>query len=827
VAQDIITNLFSKLQFVFYKEYTPKSQISSTMFNNRILRDRPKMNQEPRIEQKRWNSSNEQKVRQKWEIIDTNNNQNNRQLMPFVIDTPPPYPSGRPWHIGAAAHYAQIDMIARTARMSGFNVLFPIGIDRNGLPIEIYTEKKYKISMKKTDRRKFLELCKNALDELEQEMIEIMKLIGLSADFKNYYRTDSSKFRALTQSTFIELWNRGMIYIANRPNNFCPDCGTTIADAEIIYEEVSTKLVYMKFRIKDESSNVIVASTRPELLFACQAVIVNPKDKRYENIVGKRLILPLFNKEVPVYAHHSARPEFGTGAVMVCSYGDQNDILLFRELGLKEIAATDVSGRTTTAAESYAKLPIQEARARIISDLKTRDFLEKTENIMHRTPLCERSRTPVEIIPLQDYYLKQIEYIPELKQLAGQLKFYPEIHRQILMNWLDSVATDWPISRRRYYGTEIPIWYCLNCQYPNLPPPGKYYRPWEEQPPFDKCANCDGRKFIGEDRTFDTWMDSSLTTLYIGKYGGDGTVQNNLYPSSIRPQAKDIIRTWLYYSMLRCVQLTNKLPWSKAWIMGFGVDERGEKMSKSKGNVMDPMPIIQRYGADAFRFWSASESSLGQDFRCSEQKIAVAKNFLSKLWNVARFVSSFDSISEKPHTIAPSDKWMLGELQRLVEECKKGYSEFNFFIPANAIREFTWNVFAAHYIEMVKWRAYLEESSDLRRSTIYTLHKCMTTILTLLAPICPYITEEIWTTMYSRESIHLRRLPEIMEDYHDYSSYTTSIMNFNSMVWNKKKSYRSPETGKSLSLKDPIDLTVPKDLSLFEEDLKMMHNIKR
>ncbi len=798
------------------------------MFNNRILRDTLRLNRTHRIEEKRWNSANEVKIRQKWDSARIENTIITRGQVPFVIDTPPPYPSGRPWHIGAAAHYAQIDMIARSARMSGFNVLFPIGIDRNGLPIEIYTEKKYKIRMRKTDRRKFLELCKSALDELEQEMIEIMKSIGLSADFKNYYRTDSSKFRALTQSTFIDLWNREMIYIANRPNNLCPDCGTTIADAEIVYEEVPTKLVYMNFRTKDETKGIVVASTRPELLFACQAVIVNPNDDRYTEIIGKRVSIPLFDKQVPVYAHHSARPEFGTGAVMVCSYGDQNDVSLFRELGLKEIVATDIYGRTTAEAGHYASLSIQEARARVISDLKTNGFLQKTEDIMHRTPLCERSKTPVEIVPLQDYYLKQIEYVPQLKQLAAHLRFYPDIHRQILMNWLDSIATDWPISRRRYYGTEIPIWYCVNCNYPNLPPPGKYYRPWEEDPPFDKCTSCGAGKFVGEDRTFDTWMDSSLTPIYISKYGESEGISHP-YPSSIRPQAKDIVRTWLYYSMLRCIQLTGKLPWSKAWIMGFGVDERGEKMSKSRGNVMDPSPIINTYGADAFRFWSASECNLGYDFRCSEQKISIAKNFLSKLWNVARFISTFDNLTEKPTALAPSDMWLLGELQKLVEECKKGYSDFNFFIPSNAIREFTWNVFAAHYIEMVKWRAYLDDSSQSRLSAIYTLHVSMTTILTLLAPICPYITEEIWTIMYSNvnESIHFCKLPEVEGDYAKYSKYTQLIINFNSMVWNRKKSYVSPETGKPLSLKDPIELAIPENLLLFEEDLMMMHNIRR
>ena len=347
------------------------------MFNNRnrILGNTLALSRIHRIEEKRWNSNNESKIRQKWENAGIDITPNSGEQFPFVIDTPPPYPSGRPWHIGAVAHYSQIDMIARSARMRGFNVLFPIGIDRNGLPIEIYTEKKYKIRMRKTDRRKFLELCKNALDELEQEMIEIMKSIGLSADFKNYYRTDSSRYRTLTQSTFIELWNRKMIYVANRPNNFCPDCGTTIADAEIVYEEMPTKLVSMNFGIKDETRKLIVASTRPELLFACQAVIVNPNDKRYADIVGKTVVVPLFNKQVPIYAHHSARPEFGTGAVMVCSYGDQNDVSLFRELGLKEIVAIDINGRTTVEAGLYANLSIKEARDKIISDLKTSGFL--------------------------------------------------------------------------------------------------------------------------------------------------------------------------------------------------------------------------------------------------------------------------------------------------------------------------------------------------------------------------------------------------------------------------------------------------------------------
>ena len=780
---------------------------------------------EPKIKDKSWNPAVEQIIQKKWEETDIYKFSIKKEKEAFVIDTPPPYPSGRPWHIGAAAHYAQIDMIARTARMMGYNVMFPIGIDRNGLPVEIYTEKKYKVRMRQMDREKFLDLCRVALDDLEAEMIQIMKNMGLSGNFEEYYRTDSDEFRALTQSTFIELWKRELVYLANRPNNYCPDCGTTIADAEIIYEDIPTKLIYINFKVRETNENIIIASTRPELLFACQSIIVNPEDERYLGLQGKHAILPLFDREVEILPHHSAKPEFGSGAVMVCSYGDQNDVQIFRELGLKEIVALNSNGVTTSAAGPYSNLRVNQARIRIIEDLKNAGLLSKEENIIHRTPLCERSKTPIEIIPLQDYFVKQLNFIPKLKELTMKIKFHPETHKQILLNWIDSVAIDWPVSRRRFYGTEIPIWYCNNCKTPNLPKPGKYYRPWKEKPPFERCNKCGNTEFIGEDRTFDTWMDSSITPLFITKYKRDQELYKHSYPTKIRPQAKDIVRTWLYYTMLRCYQLTGQLAWSDAWIMGYGVDEKGEKMSKSKGNVIDPFPIVHRYGADTFRFWSASEANLGQDFRCSEQRILSSQKFLSKLWNLGRFLSSFDFISEAPHELSASDKWILAELSNLVEECEKGYEDFNFFIPANAIREFTWGLFASHYVEMVKGRVYDINDSVGQKSAIFTLHKCLSTILKLLAPLCPFITEELWTKIYSTQSIHLQCLPQAQKYYLEMRKSTQYITEFNSRVWNKKKQTISRKTGKPLSLKDSIDITVPIELDAFKKDLCIMHNL--
>ncbi|NIP62160.1 MAG: valine--tRNA ligase [Nitrosopumilaceae archaeon] len=769
---------------------------------------------EPKIKEKAWDPKLEQDILNQWEesgIYSFKPKENN-----FTIDTPPPYPSGRPWHIGAAAHYAQIDMIARTARMRGENVYFPIGIDRNGLPVEFYTEKKHNIRMRETERGKFLDLCREALDDLEAEMIQIMKSLGISANFANYYRTDSEEYRSLTQATFIELWKRGEIYLATRPNNYDWVSGTTIADAEITYEDLQKRLVYMKFKVKDSDQQIIIASTRPELLCACQAIIVNPEDNRYDNLVGKKITVPLTNHKVEIKMHHSARPEFGSGAVMVCSYGDHNDVALFREFGLEEVIAIGLDGKMTEAAGPYKGLKPKQARTKIIEDLESQGYLEKVETINHRTPISERSKTPIEIIPMEEYYLKQKDYAEKMKQLASEITFYPAMHKQILMNWLENITIDWPISRRRYYGTEIPIWYCKKCSEPHVPEPGKYYQPWKDEAPMKECKKCQHTEFVGEDRTFDTWMDSSISPLFVSKYQKDYSFFDKVYPTTIRPQAKDIVRTWLYYTLLRCNMITGKKPWSEAWIMGYGLDEKGMKMSKSKGNALDPLPIIQKLGADTFRFWSASEINHGYDFRCNEQKIEATKKFLSKLWNIARFLSSFPVV-EKAY-LTDTDKWILSELDELVKVCEKGYSEYNFFVPAVEVREFTWNVFAAHYIEMAKGRAYGDEfSKDEKNSAIYTLHKTFATILKLLAPITPFITEHLWRVVYGKDSIHNEYLPT-QENFESMNQYTKEIIDFNSKVWNEKKS-------QSKSLKESISIPIPESLLKFKKDFVSMHNL--
>jgi valyl-tRNA synthetase len=777
----------------------------------------------PRLEGDVWDPRMEAEIRALWEKENLYAVDPKAERL-YTIDTPPPYTSGRPWHIGAVAQYAMIDMIARTGRMLGRPVYFPVGMDRNGIQVEYFVERELGISVGTTPRERFIEACRALLDRLEEEMVDILKKIGFSADFENLYHTDSPDYRSFTQATFIQLWKQGLIYEATRPNSYCPRCTTTLADPDIEYEMKPTDLVYIRFWLPESNAHLTIATTRPELLSSCQAVIVSPGDQRYTHLHGVKVRVPIFGQTVTIWPHPAARPEFGTGAAMICSYGDLTDVQIFRELRLPEAISIDERGRMTERAGPLAGLTVSEARQKAIEELEAVKLVEKVERIMHRTPVHERCSTPIEIIPMKEYYLKQLDFKDEVRRLSQRIRFLPERHRQRLHDWIDSITIDWPISRRRYYGTEIPLWYCANCQETILPPPGPYYRPWAEPPPIERCPRCGGGEFVGEERTFDTWVDSSVSALYIARFGRDPVWFKKTYPSWTRPQGYDIIRTWLYYSILRCYQLTGKAPWRNAWISGMGLDERGEKMSKSRGNVIDPWPIVAKYGADTFRFWAASEANVGEDFRCSEARIAGAKKFLSKLWNVARFISQFPQPqeSETPPGVKwlqPADRWILAELSRLTSRCRRGYLELNFYIPATNIREFLWNLFAPHYIEMVKRRAYMEGFSEAEaRAAWYTLHTALQQILKLLAPITPFITDRLWRDLYGPRSIHLERLPKPRWPK-TYTSKTGKIVEFNSLVWKTKKS-------RGLPLTAPISIEIPRELKAFSKDLVAMHRIE-
>ncbi len=768
----------------------------------------------PRLKAKRWDISWELELIDLWEREGIYRFNVDSPKPVFSIDTPPPYASGKP-HIGFAYHYSSIDSIARYMRMKGYEVLFPMGIDRNGLPIEVQVERKYGISMMEYPREKFIELCRKLLDEYEREILNLCRRLGFSNNSlkpEDVYRTDSPSYRALTQATFIKIFREGLIYEDYRPNNWCPRCRTTIADAEVEYREEDTPFVYIKFAIAGEDNHIVIATTRPELLGACRAILVNPNDERYTHLHGKKVVVPIYNHTVPIIPHKEARMEFGTGAMMLCSYGDQADIRLFRELNLKPKILINTDGIMTDVAGPYKGLSVREARERIIEDLKEKGLITKIEKIKHRVPICWRCKTPIEFIPMKEYYLKQVEFLDEIRKIADQIIFHPSKNKRILIDWINSVKSDWPISRRRYYGTEIPLWYCENG-HPILPPEGRYYIPWKEPPPVDKCPVCGSAKFIPETRTFDTWVDSSITALYISGYLRDEKLFKRAFIVGIRPQGKEIVRTWLFYTLLRVYQLTKKPAFKHVWISGLVLDEKGRKMSKSLGNVIYPEPLIEKYGADALRFAGAAETRLGSDIMASEDRISAASKFIQKLYSIARFISAFPEPRKEEIELLATDKWIIAELNRTLEKVTELYEDFDFF-GVNFVRNFTWYIFADHYIELVKGRAYGNAGTESQQKAAWwTLHKVLRTILKMLAPVTPFITDYVYRELYGR-TIHLESFPSVEKYDEKYLNLTPLIRETNAKVWKTKKS-------RGLALNAPIrKVILPRDLEEFSIDLK-------
>jgi valyl-tRNA synthetase len=775
------------------------------------------------LKEKRWKPEIEEEILKVWTKEKLYAFHKDARKPVFSVDTPPPYLSG-PWHVGGSIHYAQIDMIARTKRMEGYEVLFPMGLDRNGLPIEVQVEKAYKKSMHEIPRQQFLELCSDFLDRNEAIVVAHAQRLGLSCnsfDNNEMYRTDSPEYRAVTQRTFIELYNKGLIYIDDRPNNWCPECGTTIADAEVEYKDLETSLSTLKFTIEGTRDELPIATTRPELLSACAAVLVNPDDERYKHLQGKIALTPLYNKRVPIIPHPEARVEFGTGVVMVCSYGDYTDVRLFRELELDPITALGPDGKMTDVTGPYQGLTVTEARKAILKDLKEKNLVLKQETTIHRTPTCWRTRNPIEFIAMPEYYLKQLQYIDDLRVVVDQMQFFPTKHKQILVDWINSVSRDWPISRRRYYGTEVPLWYCKKCKETIVPPPGPYYQPWKTPPPVDQCPKCGATKqFEGETRTLDTWMDSSISGLITIFYTQDAEFFQEHFPPTIRPQGKDIVRTWLYYSILRTYQLFQAPAFKYVWISGHGLDEKGEAMSKSRGNTIDPNPIIEKFGADTFRLWGALEASLGSDYRFNEGRLAGAHRFLTKLWNISRFISGFPQPKENSIELQPTDHWILSELNQLIQRATEGYTKLDFLIPSRELRIFTWDLFASHYLELIKGRAYSEQNHTGRTAAWYTLHTVLKAILKLLAPICPYITDKIHRELYdSQTSIHKHLFPKPIEGItNDHP--TESLTQFNATIWKYKKDHK-------MSLRETVPTVMaPTTLKPYKKDLEHMHNIQ-
>ncbi len=820
----------------------------------------------PKITDKRWTIDLEKRIQESH--YDDNPNRysfdpnSDKEL--FVIDTPPPYPSGT-WHIGAVAQYSMIDVIARSQRLIGKEVLFPWGVDRNGINIEFTVEKKTGKKMRTYERGEFLDLCKETIELYTQSMRHTAKRVGLSCDYDNEYLTDSPNYRSVTQSIFIDLFKKGDIIEDLRPNIYDPIEGTTIADAEVQRISRETLLCDVIWETV-EGSELLISTTRPELICACGVVMVHPDDERYKDLVGKRIKLPLpvngRSDTVEIQTHPSVKPDFGSGILMVCSFGDQNDVSVFRELGLKPFQAIDLEGKMTEISGPLHGHTVLDARKLAISILEDTGKLSSKENRLQDIPVSERGSNPVEIILLKEWYVKQTHVIDRLFKLSENCNFIPERNRQFLHDWMDGISIDWPISRRRWYHTEVPIWYSEDSSKVIVPPSGTYVQPWRDMPPlgsevldretrqfvamYDDIAESLG-KIVGETKVFDTWMDSSNSNLFVSGYLNNPKMFERSFPTALRPQGKEIVRTWLYYTMLKSALLLDKPAFKNIWIDGLGMDPWGRKMSKSLGNGIDADSVLEcgaggrtgswkirgpggkqvslkanKIGSECFRLWKACEAQVGDDFHINPEEIE-SKYFgiLTKVFNVARFASQFevpDDLENLPNNLPNEDRWILSVFDAMMDDVQNFWKDMDIYNATQSIKGFATGVFPGHWLEMSKSRLY-----DGDYAASWTIHRIVRDLLITFSPVCPFFTDYLSTVLYGASAVDARSYPlQVFSSNTNTNAYlqlTELLIDFNSSTWKAKKD-------QGLSLKSEIHgISVPSELTEFKGALTSMHNL--
>ncbi len=654
----------------------------------------------------------------------------------FSLDTPPRYASGK-LHIGHAFHYSHMDFVAKYKRLKGNEVYFPLCFDVNGMPIEVNVEKKYGIRMRDYPREEFVKLCEKFADENIDAMTNQFKLLGVNADPSLYYRTDGEYYRKLTQISFIKMYKKGLIYKGTHPVNWCPRCETAIAESEIVYEERDVDLNEIIF--KGDDFDIIIATTRPELLPACLAIAVNPHDKRYSNIVGKEVEIPIFGRKVKIIADQDVLTDFGTGAEMVCSVGDKDDLKMIYRHSLPFMKSIDERGKLTEIAGKYAGLDSKEARKQIIEELKKEELFIGSKKISHNVGTCWRCGSPLEFLQKEQWFVKTVEFKEDMKKWANELKWHPLFMKRRLDDWIDSLSWDWVISRQRYFATPIPVWTCENGHDIVANEEQCYVDPLIDAPPSEKCPIC-GSNLKGSDEVFDTWMDSSISPLFNTFYESDEKLFKKLYPMNLRPQGQDIIRTWAFYSILRSRLLTDRNPWEEIMVDGNIMSPDGRPMHASWGNVIDPLVLLDKYGADPFRYFTA-QCSLGEDTPFKERDLIRGQRFVNKIHNLVNFLEFYDKKQTEEGEIRPVDHWIIRELDSTINEADEHMANYQYDLAIKKLEDFIWHKFADNYIEAVKHR--------MNQKIAYNIvSKVLLSSIIMIAPIFPFISEDSYQRVF-------------------------------------------------------------------------------
>jgi len=742
----------------------------------------------------------------------------------FVVDTPPPTVSGS-LHIGHVFSYTHTDIITRQQRMMGKNIFYPMGWDDNGLPTERRVQNMFHVRCdpnlpydphleikdpsdqerkerpKIISRRNFIELCSRVTKEDEKIFMSLFRRVGLSVDWTYEYATIDDSCRRLAQFSFLDLWQKNQVKQVEAPTMWDVDFQTAVAQAEVEDRNLPGAFHQIEFAVEG-GGKFTIATTRPELLAACVGVTAHPSDERYKIFFGKKAITPLFQVPVPIFSSELADPEKGTGILMVCTFGDQTDVQWWREqkLNTRQIIGRD--GRmlavefgkdpfqsldSTKAQENYSKIvgkTVKQAQVQIVELLKAENssvtggskaLVKDPEPIQHAVKFFEKGDRPLEFMTTRQWFVQLLNHKQALLDQGEKISWHPDFMKTRFRNWTENLGIDWCISRQRYFGVPIPAWYRVNekgeVDY------SQTLLPKKDELPIDPMSHVpagftEGQRgqpngFVGEPDVFDTWFTSSLTPQIGSQWAFDNDRHKKLFPADLRPQSHEIIRTWAFYTIAKAYLHEAEIPWKNIAISGWILDPDRKKMSKSKGNVITPMHLLDEYSADGVRYW-ASSARLGMDTAFDEQVLKVGRRLTTKLYNAAKFV-----LAQEGPKGAPSEELdlaFLSQLKSLVERSSQSFEQFNFAQALQDTEKFFWTQFTDTYLELVKQRAKNENSSfspQAQASAIASLRIGLGTLLRLFAPFLPYITEEIWSWQFASEmnskSIHKAPWPSKLE----------------------------------------------------------------
>jgi valyl-tRNA synthetase len=723
----------------------------------------------------------------------------------YRIDTPPPTVSGS-LHVGHVFSYTHTDIIARYRRMRGSAVFYPMGWDDNGLPTERRVQNHFGVRCDPSvpyepgfqppaqasdsepvaiSRPNFVELCLRLTESDEKAFEELWRTLGLSVDWAMTYTTIGRRAQRISQRSFLGLLARGQAYQLEAPTLWDVDFRTAVAQAELEDRERQGAMHRVRFRLAGDGGEALVDTTRPELIAACVALLAHPDDDRHRALVGREALTPLFGTRAPVLSHPLVDPDKGTGLVMVCTFGDLTDVVWWRELSLPVRSLLGPDGRLTAvpwgaagwesqdearARETYAQLQgqtVNQARRRIVELLaQAGELIGEPRPLTHAVKFFEKGERPVEIITSRQWFIRAIEHRQALIERGRELRWHPPYMRARFEDWVNGLSGDWNISRQRFFGVPFPIWYPIdadgNVRYEQQIAAREEQLPVDPstQPPpgFSEEQRGERGGFAGEPDVMDTWATSSLTPQIAGGAGEDPELYERAFPMDLRPQAHDIIRTWLFTTILRSYLDEDALPWRNAAISGWVLDPDRKKMSKSKGNVVTPMHLLEEYGADAVRYWAANGRP-GADTAFDAQQMRVGRRLAVKLLNASKFALA-DLPPSGPELTHALDRALIASLAEVTADATTNLEAYDYTRTLERTESFFW-WYCDYYVELVKGRRYAREPGAAA-SVSRALRMSLSTLQRLFAPFLPFVTEEVWS-WWQEGSVHTATWPDPAE----------------------------------------------------------------